>query len=366
MTTSANPAPPLMEHVSTPYIYFGCDPELFVQDEDGNIVGAERIIPAQGGMRFRGVALDGVQLELHPTPQACRANLGNSIQYILRDLKTHLNSPKFRDKKYSICFSPFVEISKKEHASLSDETRVLGCNPSLNIYKDSPIRVNQLTYRKRSAGGHIHLGSLPFAADMKKDPDIAKRFVRVLDTLVGNTCVLIDRDPHAALRRRNYGRAGEYRLPSHGLEYRVLSNFWMRSYQLFSMVFGLTRLATGVMRVQLNDAVFGGWPAEERLISLVDRDDIVKAINKNDYDLARSNFERIKPFIQKHCKGTPEAGLCADYLPNFELFLDRIRDHGIEYWFPDDPMTHWCNKPEGHGTGWETFINGIALRERCA
>lgn len=349
--------------ISNTYPYFGCDPELFVQDASGRIVGAERIINNRAKSILGGRAvLDGVQLELHPAPQMCRANLGNGIQYIFQALREHLARPEFREKGFKICFSPFVEISKKEHQALSEETRILGCNPSLNVYKESPLRVNPLTYRKRSAGGHIHIGSISFEPRMKTDPEIAKRLVRVLDIIVGNTCVMVDRDPFAALRRRNYGRAGEYRLPPHGLEYRVLSNFWMRSYQLFSMVTGLTRLGLSIMKTQLDphttqpNTFYNGWPAEEELLALVNRDDIVKAINTNDYDLARSNYEKIKPFIEANCTNTTESGLCAAYLANFDIFLDRIRDHGIEYWFPDDPMDHWCEKPEGHGTGWESFI----------
>ncbi|MCA1841297.1 MAG: hypothetical protein LC723_13405 [Actinobacteria bacterium] len=346
------------------YVYFGCDPELFVQDGEGNIIGAERIMGAKKSIAGGYAVLDGVQLELHPPPNPCRANLGNTIQNIFRDLQKHLSQPEFREKKYSICFRPFIEVSRKEHQALSPESRVLGCTPSLNVYRgDTGPKVNPFTYRKRSAGGHIHMGQLPFLPQMKKDPEIAARFVRVLDILVGNTSVLIDRDPNAALRRRNYGRAGEYRLPPHGLEYRVLSNFWMHSYQLMSLVMGLCRLSASVISARY--PVWyqpGAWDAESALLALVKREDIVRAIDRNDYDLARSNYEKVKPFIQAHVTSF-ESGLHGSYLTNFDIFLDRVRDHGLSYWFPQDPMTHWCNKPEGHNTGWETFISRLPETE---
>ena len=79
---------------------------------------------------------------------------------------------------------------------------------------------------------------------LHEDPLLA---VKILDIVVGNTCVIMDRAPSQVERRKVYGRAGEYRLPAHGIEYRTLSNFWLRSYQLTHLVFSLARFAINIL-----------------------------------------------------------------------------------------------------------------------
>ena len=95
-----------------------------------------------------------------------------------------------------------VEVDKAELDSLSEASRRLGCGPSLNAHdKTASINVDASTYLKRSAGGHIHLGGVhnyPYYT-----PD---HLATLMDIIVGNTCVMIDRDPNAAERRKVYGR----------------------------------------------------------------------------------------------------------------------------------------------------------------
>jgi hypothetical protein len=43
------------------------------------------------------------------------------------------------------------------------------------------------------------------------------------------------------IRRVFYGRAGEYRLPTYGIEYRVLSNFWLCAPPIAHLVLDLAR-----------------------------------------------------------------------------------------------------------------------------
>jgi Phage phiEco32-like COOH.NH2 ligase-type 2 len=362
--------------------FIGCDPEIFLTDLKGNVVGSERVVPKEGlSSRDKpdertyyygaagSVVRDGVQLELHPVQSSCRANVSNNIQAAMRRLRQELQKPQHAGR-FKVSFADVVQVQKKELESLSPESRRLGCMPSLSVYKPPKalLRVNPDTYRKRSGGGHIHMsgGSLP---TLLASPEKTRNLVWMLDVFVGNTCVLIDRSPHAAARRRLYGRAGEFRLPSYGIEYRTLSNFWLYAYPLFSLVGALCRMGlTASKNTELyrkGTALSGGFAdLEGMVLDSVSMPKVQRAINRNDLDLAKQNFEGLKPLLQKYYAGSTE-GIGGYRLPKFEIFAQKIQEyavsgeskvHGLDFWWKHDPFTHWCDKPEGHGTGWESFL----------
>lgn len=340
----------------------GCDPEFFFQKE-GQIVGSEKVIHT-GGVT---VVRDGVQAELHPRPFACRASLAGELAAAFKTLRTHLASVN----QMGISLASVVEVSKQELDSLSEQSRVLGCQPSLNAYETASISVEP-GCQTRSAGGHIHIG----LEDCKELFSIRTRLVPLLDVLLGNTAVLFDRDPQAAERRKLYGRAGEYRLPRYGVEYRTLSNFWLQAYPLMSLVMGLARLSTNVLASSVigryqydtlkNTSKLVTWDAESALLARVDLDAVQRAINENDLALAKRNWEQVKQFLATH---VPQMNCGLDHakIEAFEYFASVVQEKGLKEWFPEDPLTHWCTLPDGHGRGWESFLtNTVAPRMRVS
>lgn len=341
-------------------LYFGCDPELFIT-QAGKIVGAERVLPSNGlAVGYYGkVVLDGVQVEFNPRADPCRANIGNYIRDHFKTLKRHLDTLTKNGEEFEVSFLQVVDVPRGEFCALSDKSKALGCMPSLNKYNQrAGVRVNPSTYRKRSAGGHIHLGMSSNPTMMKKG--VRERLVPILDILVGNTCVLIDREPRAHERRRLYGRAGEYRLPKHGLEYRTLSNFWLTHYYLMSFVMGLARMGVHVMETT-------GWDAEAHLLGMVDQKKIRRAINTNNLELAQENWVQVRRFIDEHVN-LPECGLCSSNLDAFDYFCQKVwtEPAGLKYWFPIDPLTAWTTQPEGHQMGWEKYLNITVSRKMKA
>jgi hypothetical protein len=352
-------------------VTFGCDPEFFIE-HDGRIVGSEKAIP-KAGLSYaeklycdpngQGTFVqDGVQIELNPLPKACRGNLAMEMAAGFRILRDHLSK---LDMKVS--FRSVIEIDKAELDSLSEKAKLLGCAPSLNKYdKAATISINPATYRKRSAGGHIHLGLQEYLMPHRE------RLVSLLDVLLGNTCVLLDRDTSAAERRKVYGRAGEYRLPKHGLEYRTLSNFWLKSYQLMSFVFGMARLANSILTTTVGsvpDSLASDlkkWDAESALLNLVDLKAIREAINANNVELAKKNYEGVRMFIADHVSAM-ESGLDATNLDAFDYFIRGIDKGGLDYWFPEDILEHWCQfgmntelkQVNTHGLGFESFMEKL-------
>lgn len=346
----------------------GCDPELFVSRTAGlirkrkAIVGSEIVIPPEG-IKVGGwgeIVRDGVQIELHPKPSTCRESLSYYIQQCFITLNDQVNIAAGRLKQPLIIdFTPVVSLSRGDLAKLTPESQRLGCIPSKNIYGKEHIEKDGTKYLTRSAAGHLHFGSTSLI-NGKLDPI---GLVKACDVLIGNTMVMLDRDPNAALRRKVYGRAGEYRTPTHGLEYRTLSNFWLHSYQLMSFVFAMARMAFSVVGAKYPPSKSDYYAnpmldAEEQLMKNVDLRKIEQAINTNDYELARSNYENmVKPFLAQI---TTNYGIGANQLGQFDFFLDQIRRADLEghpqplsIWFPADPLKAWMNKGP---IGWENFL----------
>lgn len=338
----------------------GCDPELFLES-GGEILGAEKVIPKEGlpnsyslTIQEAGIVLDGVQVELHPSPHMCRAFMANELKTLMQTLK---ETSAF--KGFSVSFSSVVKLKKKEMDSLSDESKRLGCTPSKNVYKPGATVRRRKGYLTRSAAGHIHL-SLP--QEFIGNEVWIKELVTLMDILVGIPAVLIDRDPLAAERRKTYGRAGEFRMPPHGVEYRTLSNFWLRAYPLMSLMFAQVRMALSIKhRPTLTT----------RLLNSVDLPTVEHAINLNDLDLAKQCYyghgekAGIRKFIEDHIY-LGSTGLAPPRLETFDYVVQKIWSDGITYWFPDDPLTHWTTLPEGHTGGWETFADVTVPNRRQA
>lgn len=356
---------PLTDKVKAFTITFGCDPEFFFEKK-GKIIGSEKVISIEKGLAVKQdthkngscssntppskFIVDGVQAEINPKPDTCRARLGNEISACFRTLYETIKA----DPELSINFLPTVKISKEELMSLDEKSRVFGCSPSKNSDKKSQNVValrDPAKYKYRSAGGHIHLGSDPYTGDVTSVMREPARLVQIMDIIVGNTCVLIDRDPGNVERRKVYGRAGEYRTPKYGIEYRTLSNFWLRAYPLMSFVMNLSRLSVNIMASSMPGRDF-----ENELLSIVNIDKVRKAINTNDFKLAWDNFQAIKPFlVRTMMESGDNFPLTVNNLPAFEFFVSK----GIDYWFKEDPIEHWMKIPEGHTCGWENFLKNI-------
>jgi hypothetical protein len=65
----------------------------------------------------------------------------------------------------------------------------------------------------------------------------------MLDLFLGSTSVLMDHDPTSLARKKLYGGAGNHRwCPAYGVEYRTLSNFWLRSPSMVRLMYNLSEL----------------------------------------------------------------------------------------------------------------------------
>jgi hypothetical protein len=258
----------------------GCDPEFFFKKKGlrGKIVESSVALPNGDVAEQYGslIIRDGFQGELNPQADTCRQRLAGNIYRSMR---------KIEEMGYSMVLGAGYWVPKAEFASLSDDSKKFGCIPSENIYGEQGAILDATEYLFRPAGGHIHLQLTPTLKTR------VGKVVRLLDIFVGNTCVPLDQDPLQVERRKNYGRAGEFRIKPYGVEYRTPSNFWLGRYEYMSMVFGLARMA---LAVASREAI------ADEVIELFRGPDIATAINENNKDLAIKNFLKLRPIIEKY------------------------------------------------------------------
>jgi hypothetical protein len=216
---------------------------------------------------------DGLQGEITTPPgTTCLEQLSAQISINLSQVY-HL--AKKLDPNARITLKNHFKFSETKMASFSDEDVAFRCTPSLNIYDDFGQAPDPRDYPYRFAGGHIHIGFT------KKSTPSIKAMVRALDGILGVASVSLARNWDISERRRMYGRAGEFRLPKHGLEYRVLSNYWLCSPLIFHLTFELMRYAYRIGESGAFYALFDGT-----------EDEIRSCINHCDVELACKLIER--------------------------------------------------------------------------
>lgn len=311
---------------------FGSDPELFFV-KDGEVIPSTAVMDSDTSR----VTRDGFQVELHPSSNHCRQVAGTNIAQCMHDVFDIA-----RTKGVELSFAVAHRISDAVWKRTNKETKRFGCNPTENVHEKKQKRSTGMREKFRAGGGHIHVGNLT-SAEKADLPTIVKLF----DIVVGNTLVLVDRDENNKERRKNYGRAGEYRPKPYGVEYRVPSNFWLRHYVLWSFVSGL--IGNAMLHYR------NGFAKD--IISKFNMKDIRDAINNNDYDLAMKNFLIYKEIIEKlqipegrgvHCKN---AGKFLAWARE-DKPLEKLNDGSAEA-----IKRHWIGLSGVSSVGFETWIN---------
>lgn len=251
----------------------GSDPEFFFKRGD-KIIPSREVIAVDD----ENIHRDGVQGEATPIASSCRQSC---VFWIARCLEKAHNQAKQAGAEVS--FTMGAEVPVDSWKSVPQEDRRFGCVPSENIYGTKRINVTGQKIRFRACGGHIHYGS-QYAVSVSKDSKKLEELVKMMDLFAGNTMVLLDRDPSNIRRRKYYGRAGEYRIKKYGIEYRTLSNFWLRHPVLWSLA-----------SAQVRNAVAAHKCGELRkaLLKEVDFRKVKRAINNNDFNLALENYDNM-------------------------------------------------------------------------
>ncbi len=108
------------------------------------------------------------------------------------------------------------------------------CDPDFSVWTGEQNEAPASGGNLRTAGGHVHIGY--------NDPDMetSLNIIKALDIYLGVPSVILDLDKD---RKKMYGKAGAYRLKMYGVEYRSLSNFWIKDQESINFVFNGVKAA---------------------------------------------------------------------------------------------------------------------------
>lgn len=340
----------------------GSDPECFVTDKNGKLIPSYKFLKSKEDKDLTGKASDlittgsrnnesgnqpifwdGFQAEFNVKDSDCLAWVCDST---FIGLKTLQKKAREYNPDAKLTLQSTFDIDQNTLDNAKKEHVEFGCMPSFNVYGLKGLIADGRDVPFRSAGGHIHFGIKNFTEHANGIVNQAKvdKYVKALDMILGVACVSLFEKYDSPRRRRMYGLAGEYRLPTHGLEYRTLSNAWLCHPLIMNMVFELGRKVIGAA----NDGLMEYWDSTET--------ETIRCINDCDVDLAREILARNKQLftglIYSHCRDEVKA---LNIYKIYMLGLHSIIEN------PDDIETNWgldsITKYVGHCEG-----KGMSIR----
>jgi hypothetical protein len=247
----------------------GADPEVFV----GDATGVRSIIDRIGGTKEYprplpigdgfAVQEDNVALEFNIPPANSRAEFVGNIQLAMRFLESSV-----RDA-HGLQFVKDSAISFPEEELNDPRARMFGCDPDYDAWtgKRNP-RPKADDPNLRSCGGHVHIG-------VKGTKDEKMAVIQYADLVLGVPSVIMDK---GFLRKKLYGKPGAFRFKPFGVEYRVLSNFWIFTPELTGWVYDGVERCLGMLEDRTNIEEDGAA--------------IIQCIGNNDADMAQHLIQK--------------------------------------------------------------------------
>jgi len=258
----------------------GSDPEVFLMNSSNKLMSGIGLI---GGYKHNPLYVgdnvflqeDNVAVEFSHKPSRNKeefvAIVGSGLNKIAEAVAKY-------DLKVCIASSGVFEEDQLMHP----DALVFGCDPDFNAWTN---QMNEAAHAEsigglRSCGGHIHIGY------DKKVHNLDNDIVKTLDLFLGVPSILMDDDEK---RRELYGKAGCYRVKKYGLEYRTLSNFWVKSPETIEWVYNQVEKAIAHVN-------------EEQLYLIENHEeDIKRAINENNKKAAEKLIKTFNLTVLEKC-----------------------------------------------------------------
>lgn len=264
-----------------PKFTIGCDPEFFMRKRaTGELISAIPFIKGtkdnpellpQGG----NIQRDNVSVEIATDPAEAADQFINNISCTLKEAVKKL------PKGHEMVAIPSAYFDEKqlEHP----DACIFGCDPDYNAWS---MCENEKPYAAdptfRSCGAHIHVGTTGKDANsFLLIFDRKMEFVKIMDCLHGVISTILDSSKEAIDRRQLYGKAGAHRDKPYGVEYRVLSNYWLQSPVTVMLMYHLTQDALQICRER----------TASKLIVAMGEDEIQTVINKGQQGIALKMIE---------------------------------------------------------------------------
>jgi hypothetical protein len=263
----------------------GADVEVFLKDSKGNpvpvcgLLGGTKEFPKKlwehHGDDYSAVQEDNVMPEFNIMPASDPLAFSEHVTNVYKWLEAY-----FRNKNLFVDISASREFLPEQLQS--EQAKVVGCSPDFNAWSTqmNPLLDPSILGNIRTAGGHVHVSFYINHNSIVNVPDPEAhqcRVIRMMDLTLGVPSVLLDGNTQ---RKQFYGKAGAHRLKDYGVEYRVLSNFWIANKELRRWIWQNTSLAITLINNQWLHGNNGTLPKE-------DCTNVIRCINEQDTVLAR-------------------------------------------------------------------------------
>ena len=274
----------------------GTDTELFLQRKvDNKFISA---IPFIDGTKHHpkilksktgNIQRDNVAVEFATNPAVAksRKKKGNFVDII----KTTLSDvAEYIPKDCDLSMIASTDFNKSELED--EEAKIFGCDPDFNAWTVSMNNADHpedLTFR--SCGGHIHVGFVKDSGnDFLLDFKGKLATIKMMDCFHGVISVLLDRSESSARRKELYGKAGAHRPKDYGVEYRVLSNYWLKSPELVMLMENLTNDVLKLIRNKKHTYI----------LKMIGDGVVVNTINNNNIKDAQIILDNIYKHLSKN------------------------------------------------------------------
>ena len=208
----------------------GADPEIFCYSNKlKHVISAHTFMKGTKNEPYKvkkgAVQLDGTAMEFNIDPAETADEFADNIEIVLKQLR------EFLPEDCEFRFTPSVVYPKEYFDSLPQDVKELGCNPTYNIYegKFNPAPVRPIA-SLCTGSGHIHVGW----TEGKNENDQSHMFdCKVVTEAV--ELIFRQNEPRWCSdwqRRSLYGKRGEVRIKSYGVEVRYPGNSWLKLSKL--------------------------------------------------------------------------------------------------------------------------------------
>jgi hypothetical protein len=260
-------------------ILVGCDPEVFVKQDGAfksawNLIKGDKKHPQK--VRNGAVQVDGMALEFNIDP----AKTEDEFCFYVQDV---LNTMCQMVPDYEVVAVPVAHFDAGYMKLQPAAALELGCDPDYNAWTGAPNVKPNGTRPMRTAAGHIHIGWTKDAAIESVDHlNQCTMVVKQLDFYLGLASLCYDNDTE---RREMYGCAGCFRPKSYGVEYRTLSNAWLRNEELMRWVYRNT--VKGVEEVMAGNLLYEKYGDIQAIINSSDKEAAMKILKAENIEVYR-------------------------------------------------------------------------------
>ncbi len=220
--------------------------------ENGVFVSAHDLLPGtkQRPHLIEGGAcqVDGVAAEFNTIPVSTASDFVEVINLVRRGMSALIQDNAERQGRtgLELVATPTAWFDEKYFNALPEEVKLLGCTPDYNAYTGEPNYPPSTVLPFRTGAGHLHISWQEAAVDPTDESHVAlcREVVKQLDAILFPKSEVWDTDRQ---RRELYGAVGSFRPKFYGVEYRPLSNSYLRSDDLIREVFNTAEFAVRLL-----------------------------------------------------------------------------------------------------------------------